>query len=84
MKNAVTVRSAARLALAGCALIVSCCAWGMEGTVYLPGPIPDVLSRRFVEIPSDADSPADWRMDPAPALAPRRLAAGVRGPSRDD
>jgi len=52
----------------GFALAVSCCAWGTERTVYLSGAIPEVLSRRFVEIPSDADSPVDWRKEPAPPL----------------
>jgi hypothetical protein len=65
-----------------CALAVSCCAWGIEGTVYLPGPITGVQSVRFEEVPSDADSPVDWRMDRAPALG--RLAARARGPSLDD
>ena len=66
----VTVRSAIRLALTSCALAVPYCAWGMEGTVYLPGPIPRVLSLRVEVIPSDADLPVDWRTDPAPDLAP--------------
>ena len=66
----VTVRSAARLALAGGALAVSYCTWGMEGTVYLPGPVPQIMSLRFEQMPSDADLPVDWRMYPAPARTP--------------
>jgi hypothetical protein len=74
----VAVRGAARLALAGCALAVSHCAWGVERTVYLPGPIPGTPGFRFEQAPSDADAPVDWRHHGLTHGGSRRTHANLR------